>query len=434
MRHAFWGSVCGVGLWSPDALAQDSGVKKPVVPNIKTYALAMPAGEAQAPQQESELRPHSLSECLAIAMANQPSLRAAEAGLQAALAGQQALGNIHPWTTVLAPDLPVRRLQSQQGIAVASAEINKVKSEITHDVTLLYLTYVYARQQEQTAINVLEQMDVYYEIARELLKQGPSPRLNQFTLYGMEEALTEVRKLSITARIGQKQALAALHEAMGVDPNSNIVPKTQELPVMAGQVTQEQVVDLAMSRRAEVAQVSAGTEAFRLEVCAQYKNRFGRTVPTLASGSDLHARQVPMAIRNGEYKPGALSPEMPPTLVGRRDDRVARAQAYLDRQEAVVAKTLDLVRLEAINAHLAWQAASERLALAKTRFDRSLEMVKLSRDNAPNIREYDVLIRNEGLAGKAQAEYLEAVFEHIKALLRLQRVTAGGVAPAFPNE
>jgi len=139
-----------------------------------------------------------------------------------------------------------------------------------------------------------------------------------------------------------------------------------------------------------------------------------------------------MPMRNGEYKPGALAPEMPPNLVGRREDRVARALGYSVRQEEVYTKTRDLVRLEAINAYLGWAAAAERMVLAKERFDRGQKTVKLVRDNIENTKEYDAVVRYEALSGKSQAEYVEAVFEHIKALLRLQRVTAGGVTPAFP--
>ena len=61
-------------------------------------------------------------------------------------------------------------------------------------------------------------------------------------------------------------------------------------------------------------------------------------------------------------------------------------------------------------------------------------MIELSRNTAPNIRDYAQLILNEALAAKSQAEYLEAVYENIKALATLERVTAGGVKPDFPQK
>jgi hypothetical protein len=45
----------------------------------------------------------------------------------------------------------------------------------------------------------------------------------------------------------------------------------------------------------------------------------------------------------------------------------------------------------------------------------------------------ELLFNNETLAGRAQADYVEAVLEHLKALAALERVTAGGIVPAFPG-
>jgi outer membrane protein TolC len=202
---------------------------------------------------------------------------------------------------------------------------------------------------------------------------------------------------------------------------------------MAGSVDREQTIQSALSRRPEMSQAAAGVDAFRLEVCAQQKVRFRQTVSTLAAGSDLHSRPVPMPNRNGDYKPGAVPPEMPTLLVGKREDRVARAAEYSQRQEDVYEKTLGLVRLEAINAYLNYEATTERLREAKQKFDNGRKLVEESRVAAATRQDPELLLRNEALAGKAQAEYLEAAFEHLKALATLERVTAGGVRPAFPG-
>jgi hypothetical protein len=91
--------------------------------------------------------------------------------------------------------------------------------------------------------------------------------------------------------------------------------------------------------------------------------------------------------------------------------------------------------LEATNAYIGWKAATEKMEIAKERFDRSQQMAKLLRETAPTARiPYHEIVRSEALAGKAQGDYVTAVFEHIKSLLRLQRVTAGGVIPAFPSK
>ena len=178
------------------------------------------------------------------------------------------------------------------------------------------------------------------------------------------------------------------------------VPRDTELPLMAGTVGKEQVVQLAMSNRPEVVQAAAGMDAFRLEVCAQSKAR-GLQVPTLAAGSDLHARQVPLAVRtDAEYRPGAIAPEMPPGMVGRTEDRVARAWELSHRQVAVSEKAVNVIRLEASNAYLTWEAATRRRDEAKRRFEDARKMVEESRQVAAVKQDPELLFNNKALGGQ----------------------------------
>jgi outer membrane protein TolC len=424
-----------IGLWACDpAAGQQPAAEKSVALQPPRPANQSEKSEPRPAPPPAPGQPHSLAECIAIAHDRNPTVRAARAALAASEAGQRALGNIHPFTTVLAPDLPIRREQAARGLTVAFAEIQKAETEIAHDVTILYYGFVYARQEEQTATYVIDQLQAFYDIAKNLLETAPTKRVNQFTIYALQEAIAEVKRLRIDAQIGQRLALAALREALGVEQCSDVVPRDVELPVMGGTVTQEQVVALALANRPELAQAAAGVDVFRLEVCAQDRLRFRTTVPTLASGTDLHARFIPGPSRNGEYRPGALAPELPTTLVGKREDRVARAHAYSTRQDEVYAKTRQLIELEAINSYLAWKSATDKMVLAKERFERSRSAAELGQKNIANADiPFETIVRNEALAGRAQADYLTVVYDHIKALARMRRVTAGGVTPAFPN-
>lgn len=377
----------------------------------------------------------SLQECIAIALERQPNIRAAKASLAASQAGVTALQKIHPWTTVLAPDLPVRREQAARGLIVGQADVQKAEQEAVYDVTRLYYTFVYARQQEATATDIIGQLQTYYEIAKGIVEAGTDlQNVNQGTLYVIEGAITLARTRRIPATVGQPQALAALKEAMGVEQSFEFTPRDTELPVMGGDVTRDHVVSLAQSRRPELAMAAAGVDAFRLEVCAQDARRFGRTVPTLASGTDLHARLIPVPVRNGEYRPGALAPEMPTSLVGRREDRVARALEYSARQDALYEKTHNLVTLEAVNAFYTWQGTAERVKLAHQKFETSKKLGELNEKNIGNAKKIAEVITNAVMVGQWQAEYVEAVYEHLKALAALERVTAGGVKAAFPQK
>jgi outer membrane protein TolC len=380
--------------------------------------------------------PLSLGECIAIAQERNPAVKAALHSLNAARAGQQGLSNLPRFASLLSPDLPVRQQQAARGIAIAEADVERVRRDVTYDVTWLYYTYVYATQQEKTAADVIESMETFYDVALEIVKTGIKDdkiRVDNFTLYNLRNRITDVRLLQIRAQTGRQQALDALKQAMGVEEGFAFVPRDAELPLMGGEVTKERVIAEALARRAEIAQAAAGVDAFRLEVCAQHKSR-GLRAPTLAAGSDLHARQVPMAVRtDSEYRPGAVPPEMPPGLVGRREDRVARAWEYSHRQGAVYETAVNLIRLEAANAYLVWESATRRRDEARRRFEDARNMVEESRRVAAVRPDPELLFNNEALAGKAQAEYVEAVLDHLRALAALERVTAGGIVPAFPG-
>ena len=237
---------------------------------------------------EPPLPPLTLGECLAIAREHQPTIRAALHSQRAAELGYQSVMNLRPFTELFSPDIPVRREQARRGLAVSAAEIQLAIQENTQDVTFLYFSYVYARQSEQTASDVIEQMEAYYQVAENIVKLGvrePKLKINQFTLYALQNLIGEVKQLRVKAETGRRLALTALKDAMGVDPNYEFEPVTKELPLMLdGTVTKEQVIADALARRPELAQAAAGVDVFRLEVCAQEKVPYGKRVATLASG------------------------------------------------------------------------------------------------------------------------------------------------------
>jgi hypothetical protein len=199
------------------------------------------------------------------------------------------------------------------------------------------------------------------------------------------------------------------------------------------EITKELVVDLAVTRRPELALAAAGLDAFRLEVYAQAKIPFKRVVPTFASGSDLHAKDVPSAMRGKEYRPGGIGPELPPQLVGSKYDRVCRAMAFSQRAEAVYDSARGLITLEAENGYFEFEQASEKLRILTESLELGLALQKRTRENAGNTNAKDALVQAEVLAARTQSEYIEAVWQHLLALSALERITAGGIRPAFPG-
>ncbi len=378
--------------------------------------------------------PLTLGECLAIGQERQPTIAAATASLAATERGYLALIGLRPIAELLSPDLPIRRLQSQRGLSAATAEVVKVRQENTYDICRLYFTYVYATQQEQTASEIVEQLESFYDIAKEFLKlpvPDPKVKVNEFSLGDIDAVISEVRDLREEASTGRKKAYYALKEAMAVPREFAFVPADKELPLMGGTVDQDAVVNLALSRRSELVQAAVLVDVTRLEVCAQAKLDRRIRASTFASGTDLHARFIPAPVRNGEYRPGAISPEMPTEIVGSVTDRVDRMTQHLRVHEAAYQKVNGLVELEAINAHLNWEQATRKVKDSRDAHERAQALVEKARTAAQTKMEPELLVRTESLASKAQAKYVKAVHELVLSLIALEKVTAGGVVPAF---
>ncbi len=378
--------------------------------------------------------PLTLGECLVIGQERQPTITAATASLAAAERGYVALIGLRRVYEILSPDVPVRKLQSQRGLCAAAAEVVKVRQENTYDICRLYFTYVYATQQEQTAAEIVETLEVFYDIAKEFLNlpvPDPKVKVNEFTLGDTDAVISEVRDLREEASTGRKKAYYALKEAMAVPREFAFVPADKELPLMGGTVDQDTVVNLALSRRAELVQAAVLVDVTRLEVCAQSKLDRRVKTSTFASGTDLHARFIPAPVRNGEYRPGAISPEMPTEIVGSVTDRVDRTTQHLRVHEAAYQKVQGLVQLEAINAHLNWEQAVKKVKDSREAHERAQNLVEKARSAVQTNQNPELRVRTESLASKAQAKYVKAVHELVLSLIALERVTAGGVVPAF---
>ncbi len=383
----------------------------------------------------------TLGECVAIAVDRQPALKAVKASTAATEAGFTALNKFGTVGTLLSPDLSIRKQQAQRGLMATSAEYQKLHNEVVQDVTRLYYTAVYARQQQQLAELVVLRMDLLVQVGRRLLETEKDPKnlegFNTLKLRLMEDGLLQAKKLFAMAVVGRQKALAGLREVMGVDARSfPFQIGDNAMPVMKQSValTRERVVELALERRPELVLAAAGVDAFRLEVYAQGKIPFRRVVPTLASGADIHSKEIPPSIRTStDYRPGGILPEMPPQLVGSKYDRVCRAMAFAQRAEALYEKARNLVLLEAETTFFDFEQASENLTLAMRRFELSKDIQQRARDAADTTKAKDQLLQAEVVAAKAQSDYLQAVHEYLLSLAALERVTAGGIRPEFPG-
>jgi outer membrane protein TolC len=348
-----------------------------------------------------------------------------QASLAAAEDGARALENLRI-PTFLARELPVRRKQAALGVAAAAAGLDQVEHETVYAVTRTYFTVVYAREQERVARSVVERLSATHDTAARMLKAGA----REVTANDVDRTLVylnlaEARQTQ--AAEGIERALAALKEAIGVGPNFCLQVPPGRLPEPELRICRNDIITLALARRGELVQASTFSEVAGLEVEAQ-RTSLRHQMGTFAAGGDIHARQVPQGLRNMEYRPEAVPPEMPTTLAGSRTERMQRARSFSARAEAVAEKTRNLIALEAEDAFLRWEEASRKVQSARKAADTGDKLAdSLSKDFVSGLKvRVDEVVSAKVLASQARAQYNEYLYQQILALADLERVTAGG--------
>jgi outer membrane protein TolC len=388
------------------------------------------AGAAEPPAAEKVAAPApvqvlDLSACRRIAEERQPALAAAQASLDAASARSRGLCRLHA-IPILASDLRVRRQQAELGVTGAAAALEQTRWDVNYDVTRTYLAAVYAHQQLTVANEAERDLG---KLKDEASTAGKDRVAEQIGVY-----IKVVRARRDTAVEGVERALAALREATGLDANAAIAVADAKLPELAPAVSRDDILALAQSRRGEIVQTAAAAEATGYEIKAQESQRFAPSFRTFALGSDIHASPVPLAGRGTEYHPGAIGPEMPTTLVGKRGDRVAQAQALSARADAVAEKTRGLIALEADDAFHKWQETGRRLPKAREAADSARTLAdKLAKDaKDPNLDvRFSEAMASGAIASQLRLEANEVHLQHLLNLAALERVTAGGFNAGF---
>jgi outer membrane protein TolC len=397
------------------AFSQTPGVK-----TSRQVAAAPPSNPPATPTL-------TLADCLRIAHERQPALQAYRASLAAAEDGSQALQNLPRLAGLFAKDIPIRKEQACLGIEIAAARLDQAERETTYAVTRTYFAILFARDQKKVANKVVTELNDALENAKRLVKGGAKkPTQNDVERTEVYLGLAQLKMEE--ADTGSARAMAGLREAMGVGPNFAFEIAGEQLPELDVKVNKQEIIALAMSRRAELTQASLSAQVTNLEVDAQGRSR-RKKVPTYATGSDIHANPIPQGIMDDEYRPGAVGLEMPPSLVGKKRDRQARAEDFGDRAAAVVEKARNLITLEAEDAYLKWQQNSTNAARARGAADRGDKLAERILEDFKSLGEavdYKEVLEARVLASQARAAYNEAKFKVIVALAALERITGGG--------
>jgi outer membrane protein TolC len=369
----------------------------------------------------------TLADCLRIAHERQPALQAYRSSLAAADDGSQALQNLPRLAGLFAKDLPVRRQQACLGIEIAAARLEQAERETTYAVTRTYFAILFARDQKKVANKVVTELNDALENAKRLVKGGAKkPTQNDVERTEVYLGLAQLKMEE--ADTGSARAMAGLREAMGVGPNFAFEIAGEQLPALDVKVNKQEIIALAMSRRAELTQASLSAQVADLEVDAQGRSR-KKQLRTFGQGSDIHANPIPQGVMDDEYRPGAVGIEMPPSLAGKRADRQARAEDFSARAAAVVDKARNLITLEAEDAFLKWQQNTNNAARGRDAADRGDKLAERILEDFKSLGEavdYKEVLEARVLASQARAAYNEAKFKVIVALAALERITGGG--------
>ena len=385
-------------------------------------------GLAGFARSEEAVKKITLAEALELMNGNHPRIHAAEASLRGSEAGARGVQNL-PLFAKLSPDMKYRRQQSQLGIEVADAGLRQEIRDTSYGVARGYYLVIYSKQQRDLTEQMLDILGKNMKALEFKLALKKTPE-DEIKLQKLKLGHVEAKHKNALAVTGYERAKALLREEVGgrnkiglIEPMETEFPSYSLLGLLTPEFIEE-IIEKTASVREEVIKSSKASQILALEVNAQRSARFNPKFRTFASGSDLHYIPIGVQGRGDNFTPEAITIEMPSSLVGKKNDRVARAQAFADRGAAVEESTKNLIRLEVRNAfQLLVETRTSYNELKKVEpelkkiitelHDTSLKF--LNTDNAELFEK----------AGKMLGNYNHTKFITMDNLADLERITSG---------
>jgi hypothetical protein len=413
------------------------GLAAPVLLSICPHALAADAPTtlpAQVAAPAAAAQVFDLATARGTAVTRQPSVTAARASLAAAQLKADAVDRIK-LGALIARDVPIRKKQAALNISIQAASVQTAECDARNAATFSYLAVLFAREQQKTVADSKVRLNDLKDLIKSAAEKGRRDVYKDEQLALVDSFLTLLEGRNEEATTGEQRALAALREALGLGPDCPIDVVGNKLPDIQTKADRDVIVQLALSRRGEIIQVTNAERVFCLEVDAQGRILFS-PARTFASGGDIHATPLGVGSFDPDYRPGPLAPEMSVTLTGSRHSRQEQAGAYHERAEALSEKTRNLIGLEAEDAYLRWKQFDEaapkldKAAAGLEEYSNDLSKNKFNPDKVgyPGV---DDLV-NAGLRTTLiRADATLAKFRRLTALANLERVTGGGFDAGF---
>ena len=410
------------------------GVPTPFLVLAALFITAI-ATPAQPPSPALPDRPLRLADCLALSEERQPSLIVVRARLAAAQSKLASLQSLDGPVARMRQNLPIRRQQAQLGVDAAQAELVRLETENRYVVTRAYLSVQYARAQRIALNDLIDDLKYLRERVRASVEkkerqEWTSTTVDLITLYlrRSEARLAEADR-------GIALSLAALREALALEPCVRLNIADEPIPQPAVQVCREDIIAAAVARRGEIIEANLASDAAALETDAQAARCSRGAVNTFAAAADIHSKHVPLAIYGEEFRPGGIPLAMPHVLVGPRAGRVETARDLSVQAAAVAQKTRNLAILEAEEAYYLWEEWSRKVVVLgeaqKIGTRLGGELHEEFRGSLKRLIE--AIVPESLLAAQTRTDYNEALFRQAIALATLERVTGGAFCAGLAN-
>ncbi|HEY7154421.1 MAG TPA: TolC family protein [Gemmataceae bacterium] len=390
---------------------------------------------AQTPAPVVPDRPLRLADCLTISQQRQPSLVVARARLAAAQTKVAALDSLGGLSIVLRKELPVRRQQARLGVDISQADLNRLEVENRYVVTRAYLSVLYARAQQSVLDDLIEELTYLRNRIKRSVERSERPEWTAATVDLVTLYLRRAEARRAEAERGVQMSLAALREAMNIDPLLCLNIADEPIPQPAVRVCREEILAAALARRGESIEANVVADVAGLEIDAQAKSCRRGSVRTFAAGADLHASHVPQPIYGEEFRPGGIPLAMPTVLAGPRAARVESARELGDQAAAVAQKTRNLIALETDEAYFSWEEWSRKAEIYREAEEVGRRLTRRLREEVRGTlkRVIEGILPESLLAAQTRTDYNEALFRRAIALAALERVTGGAFCAGLAN-
>ncbi|MBY0227843.1 MAG: hypothetical protein K2W96_01050 [Gemmataceae bacterium] len=367
--------------------------------------------------------PLSLDDAVRSALDERPKVKAARLMVVQREAQASEAARLAHLLHLVRRDLPVRREQATLGLAIAQASLEAQEADVRYAVSRTFVSLLFARAARRIAKQVEERVG-QYQAALALVKPPLPALLDPFVKEAAGVPATQAEGRVIEAEKAVALAMAALKQAMGREASATLVIRSRVLPRLSPEVpSSEETIRLAKERSTDLRRLALLERIHALEADAQERIPLPRSTDTFAAGGDLHSTSTPPEGMD-EYRPAPIVPEMPVKLSGSKSARVQAARLYAAKATEV---RIGAERLIELRATAAWETIREKRrkleAVEKRVGDRAERAEKALA--APPGAGRAALLQEGILALLALADVEAARFEHLIALMDLERLTAG---------